>query len=134
MATTSWQRNVVWRYSYTVPAAGDRTFRVEVQTATADSITVTRGGRVVQTLLQFEPAFRDAEERASRRRTAAEQLSIIRDTEPTFIESVTKTSLTLTSSLDDSFSEDEIVTTKAQAIVLEKLVQSADPEDELPEV
>lgn len=89
--------------------------------------------RLEKTLLQFEPAFRDAEERAARRRTAAEQLSIIRHlSEPTFMESVTKTSLTLTSSLDQVES-DEAVTTKAQAMVLEKLTHS-EREEELPEI
>lgn len=89
--------------------------------------------KLEKTLLQFEPAFRDAEERAARRRTASEQLSILRDGEPTFIESVTKTSLTLTSSLDDPAAE-EVVTAKHQAMVLEKLVQTETGEDELPAI
>ena len=38
--TSSWQRTIVVNYPYTVPLSGDRTFRVEVQTATADSIAV----------------------------------------------------------------------------------------------
>jgi 3'-5' exonuclease len=88
------------------------------------------------TLLAFESNFRDAEERASRRRTMAEQLSIInKPSEPTFMESVTKTSLTLTSALEQpEETADDVVTTRTQAMVLEKLVQVSTAEDELPEV
>lgn len=87
--------------------------------------------KLEKTLLLFEPAFRDAEDRASRRRTAAEQLSILQPPEPTFIDSVQKTSLTLTSALDDlTADENEIMTTKAQAIVLEKLTVVPSPEDD----
>ena len=75
--------------------------------------------KLEKTLLQFEMSFRDAEERAARRKTAAEQLSLAIE-EPTFMEQVTKTSLTLTSALDAA--EEEVVTAKHQAIVLEKLV------------
>jgi predicted PolB exonuclease-like 3'-5' exonuclease len=91
--------------------------------------------KLEKTLLQFEPSFRDAEERAMRRRVTREQLSIIRDEEPSFMESITETSLTLTSSLEQGeATSDDVVTSKAQAMVLEKLVQSESPEDELPEV
>ncbi|MDQ3281133.1 MAG: ribonuclease H-like domain-containing protein [Acidobacteriota bacterium] len=86
------------------------------------------------TLLRFEQAFREAEERAARRRTTAEQLSILRaEPEPTFMESVTRTSLTLTSSLDDVVAPDDVVATRHQAMVLEKLVQGEPREEELPE-
>ena len=90
--------------------------------------------KLEKTLLGFEQSFREAEERASRRRVSSEQLSMIRDQdEPSFIESVTKTSLSLTSSLDEPVeTSDDVVTSKAQAIVLEKLVQSVDSEDEIP--
>src|SRR5687768_1407897 len=90
--------------------------------------------KLEKTLLQFEMSFREAEERASRRRTTAEQLAIIQaPAEPSFMESVTKTSLTLTSALDDTVvASDDIVTSKAQAMVLEKLVQSEQAEEELP--
>ncbi len=77
--------------------------------------------KLEKTLLQFEPAFREAEERASRRRTTAEQFASMQPAEPTFIESVQKTSLTLTSALDETPPSDEIVATKHQAMVLEKL-------------
>ncbi|HEX8252090.1 MAG TPA: ribonuclease H-like domain-containing protein [Thermoanaerobaculia bacterium] len=83
------------------------------------------------TLLRFEPIFREAEERAARRRSSAEQLSIINMHEPTFIESVTRSSLSLTASLDDVVTADDVVTTRSQAAVLEKLVQHDTREEEL---
>jgi 3'-5' exonuclease len=83
--------------------------------------------KLEKTLLQFEMSFRDAEERAARRRTAAEQLSIAQMDEPTFMEQVTKTSLTLTEALDAA--EEEVVTAKHQAIVLEKLVAEVREEE-----
>lgn len=83
--------------------------------------------KLEKTLLLFEMSFRDAEERLSRRKTASEQLSIMPADEPTFMESVTKTSLTLTSALDAA--EEEVVTAKHQAIVLEKLVAEAREEE-----
>lgn len=83
--------------------------------------------KLEKTLLQFEMSFRDAEERAARRKTAAEQLSIAQMDEPTFMEQVTKTSLTLTEALDAA--EEEVVTAKHQAIVLEKLVSEVREED-----
>ena len=91
--------------------------------------------KLEKTLLQFEPAFREAEERAARRRSTAEQLSIInrithtQPAEPTFMESVQKTSMTLTSALDET-SEDTIVAAKHQAIVLEKLAVAPETEEE----
>lgn len=42
-ASTGWERTIHWAYLYTIPAAGDRVFRVEVQTATANSIQVRDG-------------------------------------------------------------------------------------------
>jgi len=87
--------------------------------------------KLEKTLLLFEPAFREAEERAARRRTA-EQLSILPaepepsfmqpPPEPTFMESVTETSRMMALALDAT--PDDVVTSKHQAIVLEKLVQS----------
>lgn len=86
--------------------------------------------KLEKTLLQFEMSFRDAEERAARRKTASEQLSLAQmDDEPTFMEQVTKTSLTLTSALDAV--EEEVVTAKHQAIVLEKLVSDVREDDEI---
>lgn len=83
--------------------------------------------KLEKSLLQFEMSFKDAEERAARRKTAAEQLTLAQMDEPTFMEQVTKTSLTLTSALDAA--EEEVVTAKHQAIVLEKLVSDTREED-----
>ncbi len=86
--------------------------------------------KLEKTLLQFEMSFRDAEDRAARRKTASEQLSIAQMEEPSFMEQVTKTSLTLTDALDTSETPaDEVVTAKHQAIVLEKLVGDARDEE-----
>lgn len=80
--------------------------------------------KLEKTLLQFEPSFRDAEERAARRKATADQMSILQGGVPSFIESVTNASLTLEAALDDvSNAPDEVVTSKAQAMVLDKLVQ-----------
>jgi predicted PolB exonuclease-like 3'-5' exonuclease len=83
--------------------------------------------KLEKTLLQFEPAFREAEDRAARRKISAEQLALAQLDEPTFMEQVTKTSLTLTSALDAA--EEEVVTAKHQAIVLEKLVSETRDEE-----
>jgi predicted PolB exonuclease-like 3'-5' exonuclease len=88
--------------------------------------------KLENTLLRFENNFREAEERAMRRRTSAEQLSILQSSEPSFIESVTRTSLTLTDALDAVVPSDEVMTTKSQAAVLEKLVGDT-REEELPD-
>jgi hypothetical protein len=90
--------------------------------------------KLEKTLLQFEPAFREAEERASRRRPAPEQLPIPQNGEPTFIESVERTSLTLTSALEEPADESEIVTAKHQAIVLEKLATNPEKDEDEPEI
>jgi DNA polymerase elongation subunit (family B) len=85
------------------------------------------------TLLQFEPAFRDAEERWARRRPP-EQLTIIpMPDEPTFMESVTQTSLALTSALEN-MRDDEEVMVATKAMVLEKLTHVASQEEEIPGV
>jgi 3'-5' exonuclease len=90
--------------------------------------------KLERTLLQFEPSFRDAEERAMRRRTTAEQLAIL-PVEPTFMESVTKTSMMMSSALEAELDADEVVTTKSQAIVLEKLAPAVEAlEEEIPGV
>ena len=88
--------------------------------------------KLENTLLQFEPSFRDAEERAARRRVSSEQLNIVQSSEPTFMESVTKTSLTLTSALEETVTtSDDLVRSKAQAMVLDKLVHAEALEEEL---
>jgi 3'-5' exonuclease len=87
--------------------------------------------KLEKTLLQFEMSFREAEERAARRKTAAEQLTLVQIDEPTFMEQVTMTSLTLTEALDaPDAPPEEVVTGKHQAMVLEKLVGDV-PEDDI---
>jgi predicted PolB exonuclease-like 3'-5' exonuclease len=86
--------------------------------------------KLEKTLLQFEMSFREAEERAARRKTAAEQLSLMQMEEPTFMEQVTLTSLTLSDALDaPDAPPEEVVTGKHQAIVLEKLVGETHDDD-----
>ena len=87
--------------------------------------------KLEKTLLQFEMSFREAEERAARRKTAAEQLTLVQIDEPTFMEQVTMTSLTLTEALDAPDAPPaEVVTGKHQALVLEKLAGDV-PEDDI---
>jgi 3'-5' exonuclease len=87
--------------------------------------------KLEKTLLQFEMSFREAEERAARRKSAAEQLVLVQIDEPTFMEQVTMTSLTLTEALDaPDAPPEEVVTGKHQAMVLEKLVGDV-PEDDI---
>jgi 3'-5' exonuclease len=87
--------------------------------------------KLEKTLLQFEMSFREAEERAARRKTAAEQLTLVQIDEPTFMEQVTMTSLTLTEVLDaPDAPPEEVVTGKHQALVLEKLAGDV-PEDDI---
>ena len=86
--------------------------------------------KLEKTLLQFEMSFREAEERAARRKTAAEQLTLVQIDEPTFMEQVTMTSLALTEALDaPDAPPEEVVTGKHQAMVLEKLVGDVPEED-----
>ncbi len=88
--------------------------------------------KLEKTLLLFEPAFREAEERAARRRPP-EQMTIIPleelEPEPTFMESITQTSLMMPDALDETGAH-EVVTTKSQAIVLEKLAHVAAATDD----
>ena len=84
-------------------------------------------------LLIFNKDFRDAEQRAAGKISAP--ALVVPPAEPTFIESVTQTSLALTSSLSETESParvDEMVTSKHPAIILEKLAQSGEAEEEIP--
>ena len=84
--------------------------------------------KLAQTLLVFNQEFAKAEERDRRTRIeAAAQMTIMPPPEPSFIESVTKTSLALTSALEDEPAED--AGGKHQAHVLEKLVHDGREED-----
>ena len=91
--------------------------------------------KLESTLLQFEPAFREAEMRALMRKPVAEQLSMIQPPEPTFMESVTKTSLTLTTALEQLEEEGgpaPTVMSTTKAMVLEKLTSLDQQEEEIP--
>jgi DNA polymerase elongation subunit (family B) len=100
--------------------------------------------KLAPTLLIWENSFREAEDRASRQNRSAsvqEELllepPVVLATESAFMESVTRTSLTLTSSLatlDFAHDAEPIATgTRQQAAVLDKLVRNGDDvEDEIP--
>jgi DNA polymerase elongation subunit (family B) len=92
--------------------------------------------KLEKTILSFETYFRESEERHARtRREEADQLTmlpILPSNESSFMESVTKTSLTLTSSLD-IVEDEELVTARQQAHILEKLVHTAPAEDDIPD-
>ena len=84
--------------------------------------------KLAPTLLMFNNDFKNAEERDRRMRAeSAAQMTIMPRPEPSFIESVTKTSLALTSALEAD--EAEPVTGRHQAIVLEKLVHEEREEE-----
>src|SRR2546423_389639 len=81
-------------------------------------------------LLIFNKDFRDAELRAAGRVPAP----VVAPSEPTFIESVTQTSLALTSALDEGEASrvDEMVASKHPAIILEQLAHTGAAEEEIP--
>ena len=83
------------------------------------------------TLLQFEQSFREAELRAALRRPPVEQMSMI-PLEPSFMESVTQTSLTLTNALEQLDGPEDQVMSTTKAMVLEKLAHLDRPEEEIP--
>lgn len=89
--------------------------------------------KIAATLLIFNNDFKTADEKDQRQRLAdasAVQLPMMAFTPPesSFMESVTKTSLTLSDALEDvSVTADEVVTGKHQAIILEKLAQAQTP-------
>lgn len=97
--------------------------------------------KLATTLLMFNADFKNAEERYARQRieNAAQMLipnipmAPLSD-ESAFMESVTQTSLTLASSLEQLDAGDEVMTAKHQAIVLEKLVQTQRTDDETSEI
>jgi DNA polymerase III epsilon subunit-like protein len=88
--------------------------------------------KVAPTLLGFNREFKDAEERARRGKALPEP--IVPTSEATFMESVTQTSLALSSALEqiEIARPEEPVTAKHQAMVFEKLVDARQPEDEIP--
>jgi len=93
--------------------------------------------KLEKTLLLFEPAFREAEERASRTKRGDEvQLTFVPSSESGFLEGVAENSIALSSALerlDDSDESDSVLTTRPQALVLEKLAGRAELEEELPD-
>lgn len=80
------------------------------------------------TLLMFEPAFRDSEERAGHRGDA-----IVPSSEGAFMESITQTALALLPELEKlSGAESEDPGMKHPAEILEKLAAAETPEEEIP--
>jgi hypothetical protein len=84
--------------------------------------------KVAPSLLIFNKEFREAEERAARTRREIEAQPSL---PMTFIESVTKTSIELSASLDAP-EPVVVVSGSHQAIVLEKLISTGEPEEEIP--
>ena len=94
--------------------------------------------KLEKTLLMFEPTFREAEEKFGRKKSDGEQTTFIPSPETAFIESVERTSIELTASLDrvdvDVATEEAVITAKQQALVLEKLAGThPDVEEEVPD-
>ena len=89
--------------------------------------------KVAPSLLIFNKEFREAEERARRRFPLIENASpLIPASEASFIESVTQSSLELIPALEATPEAPAAVTSLTRAIVLEKLVQKAETEEDIP--
>jgi predicted PolB exonuclease-like 3'-5' exonuclease len=90
--------------------------------------------KVALSLLMFNKEFREAEERSRRRFPLIDGVAPLlpSSNETSFIESVTETSLTLMPALDAAPGEQPAVTATTRALVLEKLVQRAEAEDDIP--
>jgi hypothetical protein len=89
--------------------------------------------KVAPSLLIFNKEFREAEERARRRFPLIENASpLIPTSESSFIESVTQSSLDLVPALEATAEAPAAVTSLTRAIVLEKLVQKAETEEDIP--
>jgi 3'-5' exonuclease len=86
--------------------------------------------KLESTLLLFEQAFREAEERMARRKPES---PVVSSSEMTFLEGVAQSSLELSTSLDriELTAVEEQLAGKQQAMVLEKLVKPMIDEDEL---
>jgi predicted PolB exonuclease-like 3'-5' exonuclease len=90
-------------------------------------------GKVAPALLIFNKEFREAEERSRRRFPLIDDVApLVPSSEASFIESVTQSSLELLPALDATPEEAAAVTSVTRAIVLEKLVQKAEAEDDIP--
>jgi 3'-5' exonuclease len=91
--------------------------------------------KLESTILPFDYSFREAEERHSRRQTSEDEAPLVPSSETPFMEAVTLTSQTLSSRLQDGEQiEGEAVSSRSQAIVLEKLVRPDDVDDDLREI
>ena len=89
--------------------------------------------KVTPSLLIFNKEFREAEERARRRFPLIENVApLIPTSEASFIESVTQSSLELMPALEATPEAPAAVTSLTRAIVLEKLVQQAEAEEDIP--
>lgn len=80
--------------------------------------------KLAPTLLVFNKDFRDADERDRPKLVAA--------SEPTFMESVTQTSLELLPALDAAPATEPVVASTSPAMVFEKLIKAEDEEEEIP--
>jgi DNA polymerase III epsilon subunit-like protein len=93
--------------------------------------------KLAATLLMFNKEFREAEERDARTRRSELQQMLIPMPETGFMEAVAQTSRELSSSLErldaaPGEAEAGVVSTRHQAIILEKLAQADEPEEEIP--
>jgi hypothetical protein len=89
--------------------------------------------KIAPTLLVFDRAFREAEER-DRKSAPASQMTI--PMAASFVDSVTQASISLAESLEaehPGLAEPDAVTAKVPAIILEKLAQASEqPEEDIP--
>jgi predicted PolB exonuclease-like 3'-5' exonuclease len=90
-------------------------------------------------LLGFNKDFRDSEERASRRAPLLEEAAqaelpiMLPRSEQTFMDAIEQSSIDLTAALERvEAPQEKVVTSKHQAIILDKLVQDERPEEEIP--
>ena len=92
--------------------------------------------KITPTLLMFNKEFREAEERDAKfRRERDSQQTLIPMTESGFMEAVAESSAILTSSLEQleiSAKDEEQVVARHQAMILEKLAATDEPEEEIP--
>jgi len=95
--------------------------------------------KLAPTILIFNREFKEAEERSRKDRPAPpeqQELPILPTSEALFMESVERSSVTLTTSLDaveETTTETAVSTGKHQAVILDKLIQSEEKEEEIPE-
>jgi 3'-5' exonuclease len=89
--------------------------------------------KIAETLLIFNREFRESDRESRAKRS---ELPLVPSSEASFIESVEKTSMTLTSSLEqlDAAREDpsDLVAARQPVAILEKLAGADDAEDEIP--